>query len=124
MHVGFMVREVLLLLAAAAAGAVNSVAGGGTLITFPTLIWLGLGSISANAAGVSAAELTPNARARSALTSSPSIVAAPLKPRNASRKAETSGMTTKSVITASPGASRNAIQARRRQCFMEGFQGQ
>jgi uncharacterized membrane protein YfcA len=32
-----------------AAGAVNSVAGGGTLLTFPTLIWLGLDSIAANA---------------------------------------------------------------------------
>jgi len=32
-----------------AAGAINSVAGGGTLISFPTLIWLGLGSVTANA---------------------------------------------------------------------------
>jgi uncharacterized membrane protein YfcA len=32
-----------------AAGAINSVAGGGTLVTFPTLIWLGLDSVSANA---------------------------------------------------------------------------
>lgn len=32
-----------------AAGAINSVAGGGTLVTFPTLIWLGLPSINANA---------------------------------------------------------------------------
>jgi hypothetical protein len=32
-----------------AAGAINSVAGGGTLLTFPTLIWLGLNSVSANA---------------------------------------------------------------------------
>src|SRR3984957_424016 len=31
------------------AGAINSVAGGGTLLTFPTLIWLGLPSINANA---------------------------------------------------------------------------
>src|ERR1700690_4099263 len=31
------------------AGAINSVAGGGTLLTFPTLIWLGLNSITANA---------------------------------------------------------------------------
>lgn len=35
--------------AAFAAGAINSVAGGGTLLTFPTLIWLGLPSIVANA---------------------------------------------------------------------------
>jgi uncharacterized protein len=32
-----------------AAGAINSVAGGGTLLTFPTLIWLGLDSVAANA---------------------------------------------------------------------------
>jgi uncharacterized membrane protein YfcA len=32
-----------------AAGAINSVAGGGTLLSFPTLIWLGLNSVSANA---------------------------------------------------------------------------
>ena len=31
------------------AGAINSVAGGGTLISFPTLIWLGMPSIPANA---------------------------------------------------------------------------
>ena len=31
------------------AGAINSVAGGGSLLTFPTLIWLGLPSINANA---------------------------------------------------------------------------
>ena len=31
------------------AGVINSVAGGGTLITFPTLIWLGLNSVTANA---------------------------------------------------------------------------
>jgi uncharacterized protein len=36
-------------LAAFLAGAINSVAGGGTLISFPTLIWLGLPSITANA---------------------------------------------------------------------------
>lgn len=35
--------------AAFLAGGINSVAGGGTLITFPTLIWLGLPSITANA---------------------------------------------------------------------------
>jgi len=29
------------------AGAMNSVAGGGTLLTFPTLIWLGLNSVTA-----------------------------------------------------------------------------
>ena len=35
--------------AAFIAGAINSVAGGGTLISFPTLIWLGLPSVTANA---------------------------------------------------------------------------
>ncbi len=35
--------------AAFLAGAINSVAGGGTLVTFPTLIWIGLPSINANA---------------------------------------------------------------------------
>ena len=35
--------------AAMAAGAINSVAGGGTLVSFPTLIWLGLPSTVANA---------------------------------------------------------------------------
>src|ERR1051326_8866631 len=38
-----------LVLAAAIAGAVNAVAGGGTLITFPTLILLGTPEIIANA---------------------------------------------------------------------------
>jgi uncharacterized membrane protein YfcA len=47
--------ELNLLHAAAAflsaflAGTVNSVAGGGTLISFPTLVWLGLSSVTANA---------------------------------------------------------------------------
>ena len=31
------------------AGSMNAVAGGGTLVTFPTLIWLGLPSVTANA---------------------------------------------------------------------------
>ena len=35
--------------AALVAGAINSVAGGGTLITFPALIWVGLPSVIANA---------------------------------------------------------------------------
>src|SRR5262249_12577510 len=41
-----------IMIAAAAAfmaGGINSVAGGGTLISFPTLVWLGLPSITANA---------------------------------------------------------------------------
>jgi len=41
--------DVLLLAAACAAGAVNSIAGGGSLITFPTLVWLGREPIVANA---------------------------------------------------------------------------
>lgn len=39
----------VLALSSALAGAVNSIAGGGTLLTFPTLIWLGLPPIAANA---------------------------------------------------------------------------
>jgi uncharacterized membrane protein YfcA len=39
----------LVFAAAMAAGAVNSIAGGGTLLTFPALVWLGLPPISANA---------------------------------------------------------------------------
>jgi uncharacterized membrane protein YfcA len=35
--------------AAFAAGAINSVAGGGTLVTFPALVWLGLPPVTANA---------------------------------------------------------------------------
>ena len=35
--------------AALLAGLINSVAGGGTLLTFPTLIWLGLNPVTANA---------------------------------------------------------------------------
>ncbi|MGH9967403.1 MAG: sulfite exporter TauE/SafE family protein [Pyrinomonadaceae bacterium] len=39
----------LLFIGAFAAGAINSIAGGGTLITFPLLIWLGLDPKVANA---------------------------------------------------------------------------
>jgi uncharacterized protein len=39
----------ILVIAAFAAGAINSIAGGGTLITFPVLIWLGLDPKVANA---------------------------------------------------------------------------
>jgi len=35
--------------AAAAGGAINAVAGGGTLVTFPTIVWLGVPPIVANA---------------------------------------------------------------------------
>ena len=43
------VHELLVFAAACVAGAINSVAGGGTLITVPTLIWLGIPAINANA---------------------------------------------------------------------------
>ena len=46
----FSLAHVLLLSAAAFfAGAINSVAGGGTLLTFPALVWLGLDPKVANA---------------------------------------------------------------------------
>jgi hypothetical protein len=35
-------QAVVLFLAAATAGAINAVAGGGTMVTFPTLVWSGL----------------------------------------------------------------------------------
>lgn len=40
--------------AAFAAGAINSVAGGGTLVTFPTLVWLGIAENVANATSTAA----------------------------------------------------------------------
>jgi uncharacterized membrane protein YfcA len=43
------VRHVVAFIAASVAGAINSVAGGGTLVSFPTLVWLGIPSINANA---------------------------------------------------------------------------
>jgi uncharacterized membrane protein YfcA len=39
----------LAFIAAFVAGAINSVAGGGTLVSFPTLVWLGLPATTANA---------------------------------------------------------------------------
>ncbi|HEV3197757.1 MAG TPA: sulfite exporter TauE/SafE family protein [Bryobacteraceae bacterium] len=42
-------RAAVVFVAACLAGAINSVAGGGTLISFPALIWLGLNSVTANA---------------------------------------------------------------------------
>jgi uncharacterized membrane protein YfcA len=47
--------------AALVAGAINSVAGGGSLVSFPTLIWLGVPSIQANATNTVA--LVPGAAA-------------------------------------------------------------
>jgi uncharacterized protein len=43
------VQELLTFAAAVVAGAINSVAGGGTLVTVPTMVWVGLPAINANA---------------------------------------------------------------------------
>jgi uncharacterized membrane protein YfcA len=43
------VHELVAVGAAFIAGAINSVAGGGTLVSVPTLIWLGIPAINANA---------------------------------------------------------------------------
>jgi uncharacterized membrane protein YfcA len=43
------VRQLLVFGSAFGAGMINSVAGGGTLLSFPTLIWLGVPSVTANA---------------------------------------------------------------------------
>jgi uncharacterized membrane protein YfcA len=42
-------RPALTLLAAMAAGAANTIAGGGTIIAFPVLVWLGLPPVTASA---------------------------------------------------------------------------
>ena len=44
----------IVFLAAFAAGVINSIAGGGTLISFPTLVWLGRNPILANATNAAA----------------------------------------------------------------------
>jgi uncharacterized protein len=44
-----MTAFVLIFFAAAVGGAINSVAGGGTLVTFPAIVWLGVPPLSANA---------------------------------------------------------------------------
>ncbi|MES1254209.1 MAG: sulfite exporter TauE/SafE family protein, partial [Acidobacteriota bacterium] len=49
-----MLRTLVVFAAAFVAGAINSVAGGGTLVSFPALIWVGLPSIVANATSASA----------------------------------------------------------------------
>jgi len=41
--------DAVILVAALAAGAINSIAGGGTLLSFPALVWIGRPSIMANA---------------------------------------------------------------------------
>lgn len=51
------VHHFVVFFAACAAGAINSVAGGGTLLTVPTLIWVGVPALNANA--TSAAALWP-----------------------------------------------------------------
>ena len=43
------VSYIVVFIAAFVAGAINSVAGGGTLLTFPALVWVGLPSTLANA---------------------------------------------------------------------------
>jgi uncharacterized membrane protein YfcA len=43
------VHQLLVFASAFGAGMINSVAGGGTLLSFPTLIWLGVPSVAANA---------------------------------------------------------------------------
>ena len=47
-------QEAVIFVAALGAGMVNSVAGGGTLISFPVLIWLGRNPILANATNATA----------------------------------------------------------------------
>lgn len=44
-----MLDTLIILIAAVLAGAINSIAGGGTLISFPALIWIGRDPILANA---------------------------------------------------------------------------
>ena len=44
-----LIRRIVAFVAAFVAGGMNSVAGGGTLLTFPALVWLGLPSVIANA---------------------------------------------------------------------------
>jgi uncharacterized membrane protein YfcA len=43
------VQPAVALVAALAAGAANAIAGGGTIISFPVLVWLGLPAVQANA---------------------------------------------------------------------------
>lgn len=43
------IRLALVVTAAAIGGAINAIAGGGTLVTFPALVWLGVPAIVANA---------------------------------------------------------------------------
>jgi uncharacterized protein len=43
------VHQLFVFLSALAAGAINAVAGGGTLLTVPTLVWVGVPALNANA---------------------------------------------------------------------------
>jgi uncharacterized protein len=58
-----LTQGVMLFLAAVAGGMVNSIAGGGTLLTFPALVWAGHSSLIANATNTLA--LAPGAFASS-----------------------------------------------------------
>ena len=42
-------HSLIIFIAALIAGAINSIAGGGTLISFPALVWIGWPPIIANA---------------------------------------------------------------------------
>lgn len=44
-----MMAALIIFLAGIAAGAINSIAGGGTLVSFPALLWIGRDPIAANA---------------------------------------------------------------------------
>ena len=44
-----LLHYAVIALAAFAAGAINSIAGGGTLISFPALVWIGVNPVMANA---------------------------------------------------------------------------
>ena len=56
-----LIQGALILGAGVIAGAMNAVAGGGTILTFPTLIWAGLIPLNANATNTVA--LVPGALA-------------------------------------------------------------
>ncbi len=47
-------QVVVLSMAGAAAGMINAVAGGGTLVTFPVLLWTGVSAVTANATSTAA----------------------------------------------------------------------
>jgi len=53
----FLLKALILCLAGAIAGVINSLAGGGTLISFPTLIFIGVPGIIANATSTVALQL-------------------------------------------------------------------